>query len=426
MSDDLATHVTSLRDHAMERLNSGDGSEVQRAADALLAIQDEALTSSDPAITRALLDVGAAVFSAGDLQRAQALMHKGITALSNNPSAKRADQIVPLNNLIALYEKVGDHQRAGAIAGYLGGLVEQLDEPVTGNAITVLLQMAQMYEGHGQLDGARVFYRPVHEYMMSSSELQPDTVLGWIRKYMQVLLKAEQYDAVQSLGQQGLGLAPESDRIELLAIMATAASRAGDVEAHADALEQAASLAERLEANGSLTDRARIAAGAVYHNLAVHYLDRHKREQYARGQQLLRREISILTESGRGGSAEHAGALGQLAVLTDTCGEIEEAERLYVESVGIYQAAPDTAPAEFADFLTDLGMLRLRRGRAGDAVAPFERALVLRDAAGAGPERRAEAASNLATAYFDAGDLSAASAQFNRAIDLRFASLSAA
>jgi tetratricopeptide (TPR) repeat protein len=426
MPDDLATHVSALRDRAMERLNAGDGGEVQRAADALLAVEDEVLARSDPGITRALLDVGAAVFSAGDLQRAQALMHKGITALSNNPAASRADQIVPLNNLIALYDKVGDHQRASGVAGYLGGLVEQLNEPVTGNAVTVLLQMAQMYEERGQLNAALVFYRPVHGFMMSSPDLERDTVLGWVRKYLQVLLKAEQYDAVQSLGEQVLATALESERIELLAIVATAAARAGDVAAHEDALDRAAALAERLDAAGSLTGRARIAAGAVYHNLAVHYLDQHKREQYPRGQQLLEREIAILAETGRGGSAEHAGALGQLAVLTDACGQAAEAERLYVESVSMYQAAPDTSPAEFADFLTDLGMLRLRHGRAADAVAPFERALVLRDSSGAGVERRAEAASNLATAYFDAGDLSAATIQFTRAIDLRFAALSAA
>ncbi len=420
MADDLAARVSELLGYAVERGHAGDTAEVQRAADILLSIDAEALALGDPAITRNLLDAATAVLNAGDFQRGEALMHKGITALSSNPGASKVDLIVPFHNLIALYDQVQAHERASALAGTLGAIVEELDEPLTAKAATVLMRMGKMYEDSGRLAPALVMYRPVHVFMMADPNLASDTVVVWAGKYMQTLLAAGRFDEVRSVGYQVLESAPDNTRIEFLAIIAEAANRAGDAVANEEALDRAVVLAERLEDSAALTSRGQIAAGAVYHNLAVHYLGQHRRDNYPRGQALLRREIAILLATGRGGSAEHAGAVGQLAVLTEVSGDLENAERLYIESIDTYDGAADTPAAEFADYLTDLGMLRLRRGRAAEAVAPFQRALQLRDASA---DRQADATSNLATAFFDAGDLSAASSQYNRAIDLRFAAV---
>ena len=89
--------------------------------------------------------------------------------------------------------------------------------------------------------------------------------------------------------------------------------------------------------------------------------------------------------------------------------------------MAVYEAAPDTQSAEFSDFLTDFGMMQLRRGRAADAVALLLRTVELREAT---PDesviRRVSAVSNLATAYFKSSELASATREYTRALDLRF------
>jgi tetratricopeptide (TPR) repeat protein len=136
----------------------------------------------------------------------------------------------------------------------------------------------------------------------------------------------------------------------------------------------------------------------------------------------MRRALAIVVRQGGSGSGEHAGALGQLGVIAEARADLDGAERLYVESIGVYETAADGDRAEYSSTATDLGLLRLRRGRPADAVVPLLTAVELRE--GAVPEdalRRADAISNLAVAYFESGDLDAASRAFTRAIDLRFA-----
>ena len=140
----------------------------------------------------------------------------------------------------------------------------------------------------------------------------------------------------------------------------------------------------------------------------------------------MQRALALILERGREGSAEHAGALGQLAVIVEAQGDLDAADRLYTASAEIYERAPDTPRAEFSNFLTDLGLMRLHRGRPADAIGPLRRALELREASpDEAAARRVDAASNLATACFEAGDLAEARREYTRALDLRLAALTA-
>ena len=134
----------------------------------------------------------------------------------------------------------------------------------------------------------------------------------------------------------------------------------------------------------------------------------------------MRRALALVLEQGLQGSAEHAGALGQLAAIMEARGELDGADRLYTDAIEIYERAPDTSAAEFSDFATDLGLMRLQRGQPSGAVGPLRRAVELRETSGETPPRRALAASNLATAHFEAGDLAEATREYTRALDLQF------
>lgn len=104
-----------------------------------------------------------------------------------------------------------------------------------------------------------------------------------------------------------------------------------------------------------------------------------------------------------------AGNLAEAALES----EAEAAEARLAASPGA--EAVQIAAKAFAN----LGLLRLGGGRAAEAIAPLRRAAELsQDETG---PRRAGSVSDLATAYFESGDLEAASREYTRAIELRLA-----
>jgi tetratricopeptide (TPR) repeat protein len=257
--------------------------------------------------------------------------------------------------------------------------------------------------------------------MTSLPEGDPGTVYGWLVHYAGVLRDGARYNQVIEVCRLALSVherlpgAEQADTIQVLVVMAQSAQAGGDRPAAREALERAVRIAEDRSPADPVNQAA---AGAAYHNLATLYLE--LGEQNQRAEELVHRALEIVLRSGRAGSAEHAGELGQLGAIAQERGDLRAAEQRYLEAIDVYEQAPDTRPAEFSDFLTDLGMLRLNGGRAGEAVAPFRRAAELRSgAADEGTVRRADALSNLATAHFEAGELDAASREFERAVDLR-------
>jgi tetratricopeptide (TPR) repeat protein len=421
--NDIGARVRLLREYASERAELGDAAEVHRAGDGLVSLDDDELSHADPGITRDMLDAAPSLLVAGDFRRAEILLLKGIRALSVNPQATQADLIVPLNNLMAVYDQSGDHNRRSQIAAAIGSIAEQLQEPLTAGAAHVLLQLGQLFEQRGNIGSALVMYRPVHSFMTSRTDMEADALLAWLISYARALIAGGRYDDVVDVCEKALGIVSNGQQIEVLAIMAMATSRKRDAAATGAALDRAVAIADAIEAQGEWPDhRMEAAAGAAYHNLAGHYLGAKQRDMYPRAQELMRRALAIVLRRGGQGSAEHAGALGQLAVITEARGDLDAAERLFRDSIAVYESARDTENAEFSDFLTDFGLMQLRRGRAIDAVTPFQRAVELRDATpGESPSRRADAVSNLATAHFEAGDLTAAEEEYRRALEIRFA-----
>jgi tetratricopeptide (TPR) repeat protein len=425
---DLAARVASLSRQVPGLLRAGAVAEALQAADDLLGIDEAALATVDPAAVRELLDVAGTLLEAGDLGRAERLLVHGINALSRNPAATRVELVVPLSNLMALYDRAGDPGRRDHVGAMLGSLAEQIDEPLPRAAMLVFFQLGRIYGEAGSTDVALLMYRQVHRYM-TTAEQDPETVHGWLLHYVTTLRAGGRHGEVVEACRLALSTldripgADRADAIELFVAMAAAAGATGDRALARSALEDAARTAEETVGDGQAADpKHQAAAGAAYHNLAVLYAEEGPADRYGRAEELVRRALAIVLRTGGEGSAEHAGELGQLAVVAQKRGHVDAAERAYVESIAVYDRAPDTDPVELSNFLTDLGLLRLRLGRPGDAVPPLRRTAELRDVLPTEtPARRADARSNLATAHLEAGDLEAAIRDYGRAVDLRLA-----
>jgi hypothetical protein len=301
---------------------------------------------------------------------------------------------------MVVYDQKGDHDRRTQAATAIASVAERLDEAPPPSATSALLQLGRMFEDDGNISAALVMYRPVHLSMTAVAEVEPQFRLLWIRTYAKALMAGARHAEVVAVCREALAVARGGTEIELLGLIAAAATRMQDSATAEDALERAVAVAVAIESGGGFADRrTETAAGAAYHNLAVHYLARARTDRYHRSNELMHRALAIVLQGGAG-SAEHAGALSQLAVITQACGDLDAADRLYTDSISVYEAAGDSDRAELSDFATDLGMMRLVRGRPSDAVAPLRRAVELRNATPAEtPLRRADAASNLATAY---------------------------
>jgi tetratricopeptide (TPR) repeat protein len=427
--DDVAARVRSLSRELADHVRRGAVAEALQLADVLLGVDDAALAAGDPATVRDLLDAAGMVVEARELASAEQLLVKGINALSSNPRATEVDLLIPLSNLMSVYDQGGDPSRRDQIGAMIGGLAERIDAPLPRNAMLVFLQLGRIYSGAGQMVAALVMYGQVHRYMTGLAESDPETLYGWLLHYGAALRTGGRYDEAVEVCRQALATLdrlPDADRadaIEIHLTIAAAATAKGDRTAAEQALEDAVRTAEaEVDDTAPAGSREQAAAGAAYHNLATLYLEQGYADRYPRAEELVRRSLAIVLRSGRAGSAEHAGELGHLGVIAEKRGDVEAAERAYLEAIEIYERAPDTPPGDFSDFLTDLGLLRLTRGRAADAVPPLRRAAELREAtAGESAVRRANALSNLATAHFESGDLAAASRDYARAVDLRLA-----
>lgn len=428
MSDDLRARVQQLQQQAAQAATRGDVAEARRAADTLTSLDDQALAAADPDVTRNLLEAATSLAGAGDLPRAERLLRKGIQALAENGRATQADLIVPLNNLMAVYEQAGADAQRNQVAAAIGAVAQQLDGPLPASAAGALIQLGKMHERSGNYIARLAMYRPVHASMTTRQDVTPDVLLGWLLVYAPVLIAGGRPQDGLAVGRQALDVAERTseldpvERLEAFALVAATASQQRDTALAQDALERGAAVAEALQA-GDTWGPPKLAAmaGVVYHNLAALYVRQRQPERYPRAEALMRRALALVLEQGLEGSAEHAGALGQLAAIMEARGDLDGADRLYTDSIEIYERAPDTFAAEFSDFATDLGLLRLQRGQPSGAVGPLRRAVELREASRETAPRRALAASNLATAHFEAGDLAEATREYTRALDLQFA-----
>jgi tetratricopeptide (TPR) repeat protein len=425
-TSELGATVKQLQAQLSGAVQVGAHPHAQQIADTLLSIDDEALKADDPAVIRDLLDAASALIATRDLARAGSLLAKGINAMAANPRASQVELIVPLNNLMVIYDQQGDRAQWSQIAGLIGAIAQTLTTPLTRQAAVALSQLGQIFERGQNVAFALVMFGPVRGFMLTTTEYESTDVVAWLMHYARLLLGASRYDDVVAVCRDALAVIqrPDANRghaIEVFVTMSTAHARAGDEPAATDALERAVATADELSGDASFVRSSWASAAAVaYNNLAGKYIAQHVVDRYDRADELFERSIAIIRQHRGEGSADYAGAVAQRAVLAEARGDIDRADTLFVESIALYDRAPDTNPAELSDYLTDLGLMRLAHGRAADAVAPLERVVDLRGE-GEPPLRRANALSNAALAHFRLGHYGAASRSYGRAVDLRFA-----
>ena len=324
-----------------------------------------------------------------------------------------------LNNLSALYEEKGDYRARNEAASAIVRLAEQLDEPVDADAAQVLLQFGAIYERAGQPQAVAILYRLLHRSMTARTDMETDVRLGWLRLYARALTSAGQPADALTVYREALHVLDDSDeaqgaeRLGLLAGAGSAAQSAGDLAAAEQALTEACAVAELSGQHDSKL------AGVVYHNLALLYLQQRRTERYGEAERLMRHALVIADRTGQRLTSDYAEGLGLLAHVAEARADLEEADRLYHESIQTFDAAPDTGTGALAAFLTDWGFLSLKRRQPGEAIDVFQRAADLRASSDAPVLVRANALSNLATAHFKAGAFREAIRLYTRAIDLR-------
>jgi tetratricopeptide (TPR) repeat protein len=165
-------------------------------------------------------------------------------------------------------------------------------------------------------------------------------------------------------------------------------------------------------------------AFSIYHNLAVLHLQFNNQENYKEAEGLLEHALAILASHGHQATSDYANELAQLAANVNANGQPDRAEGLYRESLRIYERAEGGDPSVSSDFLTDAGEFFFHRRHFVDAVAAFKRAQELRQSiVDLSVEKRANTLSNLATAYFENGDLAEAIRWYRQAVDTRHQSI---
>lgn len=113
----------------------------------------------------------------------------------------------------------------------------------------------------------------------------------------------------------------------------------------------------------------------LYHNLGG---IEHARGDYAAAEVLARRGLVLRTSLGRADDCLLAADQVALAAILDGLARHDEAERLYLEAVAIFERSPGDHAADMAVALSDLGAQDAERGRFQQATERITRALELK------------------------------------------------
>lgn len=418
--EQIAQRVQVLKLHATAFVRAQRPTDASTLVAELLALDTQFLTTADPGITRAMLEIAEILLPTGLYELLEQLFLKAIQVLWHHQQATVADWFVPLNNLAAFYEVKGDPRARDQALAHLVTMADQLTAPLDERTANVFIHLSQIYAQAGHLKAAAILYRQLYRHVMTSPDFTADTRVVMAGQYGRMLVAESQYDTALEMYEQSLAVLEsqsgftDGHRLQLLVLTAQAFQHKGDLDRAELLLERARDMAER-----SAYKDSRIASG-VYHNLASLYLQRGKRERYDEAERLLEHARDIVAAADQHNSSEYAGEIGQLAVIVEAKGEFERAEALYREALRMYAAAPDTNLQDFGDFLTDAGLLYLRLRRSAEAVDVFQRARAIRESMSTLPPlTRANTLSNLATAHFECGQYKEAIPLYRQAIDLR-------
>lgn len=417
---EVCERVRALKTKAQELLNIGGSNAVDALAAELLALDDEALAAADIGAARTIQEIACILLPTKRFDLIERLFAKAIHVLRGHPRRSVADLFLPLHNLTVLYDQKGDHQARAQVSSQILVMAQQLVVPVDEATANCFAGLARLYALQGDPKAAAVLYRHVHGHVMRATSFDAHARALLTAAYGNSLIADGQVDAALSMFERSLAVLTKQSgfaddtHLQLLALMANAAEAKGDLGREEDILTHARDVAEHSDLRESGIAR------VVCHNLAALYVRRGRREFYGEAERLMARNAAITEQAGGTASADYAGTLGQLANVVAARGDLERAASLFRDSFLAYERATDTDPAEFADFLSDAGLLYLRLTRAGEAVATFQRARELRaKIPGLDASVMANTLSDLATACFEAQDLPQAIRFYREAIEVR-------
>jgi tetratricopeptide (TPR) repeat protein len=154
----------------------------------------------------------------------------------------------------------------------------------------------------------------------------------------------------------------------------------------------------------------------IYHNLGG---IEHARGNYAEAMPFARLAVETRIKAEPGDPTALAADMVALAAVLDGLEEYDEAERLYLDALGVLEMAPDSNAREIAVTLNDLGAQYHRRGLSELAEAHLERAATLkRQVLGDQHHELAVTLHNLAFIYRSRRDFARAAPLYGEALSI--------
>ena len=153
---------------------------------------------------------------------------------------------------------------------------------------------------------------------------------------------------------------------------------------------------------------------ALYHNLGG---IEHARGNHVAGEPFARRGLALRRGIPNCDAREVASDMAALAALLDGQRKFDEAERLYVEALDVFEREPESNAGEIAVALNGLGALQAMRGELAPAADLLERAVTMKKRSlGARHPDVAISLTNLAVTMRWRGDGAGAAALFSEAL----------
>jgi tetratricopeptide (TPR) repeat protein len=403
-----------------QQIQKGDLSSTIGEIQVLLTIDDHLLQTGPLSAIVNLITIASSLMATQSYREIEPLFAKAINALQAHPDTLPMDYVIPLNNLLVLYENMGNRQAVNQVASFMVNVASQLTGPIDATTAKIFIQLGSSYQGSGETEAVSILYRQVNNYMTSDTGINPKTRYDWLMMYASFLQQTGDPGLALEILEQAYSLSskvPDQDpgaEGHLLSAMGSNALAANALEK----ADQYLSLAiKQLEDSGMADTRQ---MSITCHNLASTIFAARTKGRYAEASDLVARSLAIVKANGHANDAEYAGGLGLMANIATQCGDADQAQHLYGQAFAIYETAADTNKDEFANYLTDAGFFFLGQHNLQQAARVFNNALNLRTTSSTpNSDKIAKALSNLALVYFKQNDLNAAIEYYTRATDLR-------
>lgn len=280
------------------------------------------------------------------------------------------EYILPLFNLRAAYLMVGADEEASNLLSTIVDAARNA-EAVSTPTLRALLELLPAFESSGYTEAAAALYRPVFLSLQSNPEVEWAARIEAAARFGRLLLADNNpadavsvyQDVLSALDGDAEVTKENADglRMSLLTLTALAQVKADNADAAQQAYEAAVALAE----SGPAPDSRE--AGILYHNLAGFWLGNSSVDRYPQAVELTERSLQISREQGDAHTADHAGGLGQMAILKAGLGNVDGAREYFQACFETFSLAEDTQPADVADYREDEARCLLDAGLIRDA-----------------------------------------------------------